>query len=315
MRDILTVTLNPALDLATEVAHVQPNVKLRCGPPDLDPGGGGLNVARAIHQLGGSARCFVALGGDTGQSLLNLLTRAGLTPVVHDAPGETRQSLAVSDLETNDQFRFMLPGPEWSRADIDGARKALLDAATGDGFLVLSGSGPAGAAPDLYARICEDFAGTGEEIILDTSGPALAHLAAGQAKPPFVLRMDQHEAEELARRPLASRADSAAFARSLVERGAARLVIVARGADGSTMADAERKLHVTAAPVRVNSKVGAGDSFVGGFTMALARGGSVEAALSHGAAAASAAVMTPGTQLCHREDMERLLPECRVSEL
>ncbi|QQA43736.1 1-phosphofructokinase family hexose kinase [Pelagovum pacificum] len=315
MRDILTVTLNPALDLATSVAHAQPNVKLRCGPPDTDPGGGGLNVARAIHQLGGEARCFVALGGDTGQSLLNLLSRAGLNPVVHAAPGETRQSLAVTDLSTNDQFRFMLPGPEWESRDIAAVRQAILDAATGDGYLVLSGSGPSGAAPDLYARICHDFAGTSEEIILDTSGPALAHLAAGQEKPPFVLRMDQHEAEELARRPLASRRDSAIFARSLVQRGAARMVIVARGADGSVMAEADRLLHVSAAPVVVNSKVGAGDSFVGGFTMALASGEPVETALSWGAAAASAAVTTPGTQLCHRVDLDRLLPACVVSEL
>ncbi|KAA9010075.1 1-phosphofructokinase family hexose kinase [Histidinibacterium aquaticum] len=315
MRDILTVTLNPALDLATSVAHVQPNVKLRCSPPDTDPGGGGLNVARAIHQMGGQSRCFVALGGDTGQALLNLLTSAGLTPVVYEAPGETRQSLAVTDLSTMDQLRFMLPGPEWHRSDIDAVREALREAATGDGYLVLSGSGPSGAAPDLYARICGDFAETDEEIILDTSGPALAHLAAGQKKPPYVLRMDQHEGEELARRPLASREESAGFAASLVRRGAARLVIIARGADGSVMATADRRLHVSAAPVVVNSKVGAGDSFVGGFTMALARGQDEAEAMRWGAAAASAAVTTPGTQLCHLEDVERCLPDCRLSEL
>ncbi|SLN27328.1 1-phosphofructokinase family hexose kinase [Roseisalinus antarcticus] len=315
MRDILTVTLNPALDLATSVNHIQPNVKLRCAPPDTDPGGGGLNVARAIHQIGGASRCFVALGGDTGQALLKLLLAAGLTPVVHPAPGETRQSLAVTDLSNMDQMRFMLPGPDWDLGHIDAMRTALRKAATGDGYLVLSGSGPSGAAPDLYARICSDFAETEEEIILDTSGPALAHLAAGQAKPPFVLRMDQHEAEDLARRPLSSRTDSAAFAASLVRRGAARLVIVARGADGSVMAQADRKLHVSAAPVTVNSKVGAGDSFVGGFTLALARGASVAEAMRYGSAAASAAVMTPGTQLCHLEDTERNLPECQVTDL
>jgi len=315
MRDILSVTLNPALDLATSVAGVQPNVKLRCSPPETDPGGGGLNVARAVKQLGGAARCFVALGGDTGHALLTLLKAAGLTPVVHEAPGETRQSLAVTDLSSGDQFRFMLPGPDWSRADIDAARTALKEAATGDGYLVLSGSGPSGAAPDLYARICGDFADTEEDVILDTSGPTLAHLAAGQEKPPFVLRMDQHEGEELARRPLARREDSAAFARSLVERGAARVVIIARGADGSVMATADRRVHVSAAPVKVNSMVGAGDSFVGGFTMGLAQGEPLEEALRFGAAAASAAVTTPGTQLCRREDFDRLLPACVITPL
>lgn len=315
MRDILTVTLNPALDLATSVSEVVPGVKLRCSPPDTDPGGGGINVARAITQLGGRARAFVALGGDTGQTLLNRLKAAGLTPVVYPSPGETRQSLAVHDLSRNEQLRFMLPGPEWDAEDILKVRAAIREAAPEEGFLVLSGSGPTGAAPDLYARICEDLAESGVEIVLDTSGPALFHLAAGQANPPMVLRMDQHEAEELAHRPLPSRRDSARFADSLVERGAARWVIVARGADGSVMADGRRHLHVAAAKVEVRSRVGAGDSFVGGFVKALAEGKPVEVALQHGSAAASAAVTTEGTQLCWPADTERLFHESPVTEI
>ena len=315
MRDILTVTLNPALDLATSVNEVIPGVKLRCSHPDIDPGGGGINVARAVTQLGGKARAFVALGGDTGQALLHLLEKRGLTPVVYEAPGETRQSLAVTDISQSEQLRFMLPGPEWGTEDILLVRKAIHDAAPDDGFLVLSGSGPTGAAPDLYARICEDFAGSSVKVILDTSGPSLFHLAAGQKMPPMVLRMDQHEAEELAHRPLPSRRDSARFAASLVDRGAAQLMIVARGPDGSVMADGNRHLHVAAAKVEVRSRVGAGDSFVGGFVKALAEEKPVELALQHGSAAASAAVMTEGTQLCHSEDAARLFNESPVTEI
>lgn len=315
MRDILTVTLNPALDLATSVTHVQANVKLRCSPPDLDPGGGGLNVSRAIHLLGGHSRSFVALGGDTGQALLKLLHEFGLDPVIHEAPGETRQSLAVTDLSNHDQFRFMLPGPDWSRGDLDAARAAIKAAAPKDGYLVLSGSGPSGAAPDLYARICGDFADTDVKLVLDTSGPTLAHLAAGQEKPPLVLRMDSHEAEELARRPLPSRKDSALFAHTLVGRGAADVVIVARDADGSVLATEGRLIHVAAAKVDVVSKVGAGDSFIGALVLALAHEQSLDTAMANGACAASAAVMSPGTQLCSKANFDRLLPECVVTDL
>ena len=314
MQDILTVTLNPALDLATSVSEVEPGIKLRCSHPDTDPGGGGINVARAITQLGGQARAFVALGGDTGQALLHQLEARGLSPVVYDAPGETRQSLAVTDLSKNEQLRFMLPGPEWRAADLLLARAAILEAAPA-GFLVLSGSGPTGASPDLYARICEDFADSEVKIILDTSGPSLSHLAAGQPKPPFVLRMDQHEAEDLARHPLPSRQDSARFAKSLVDRGAAEMVIVARGADGSVMSDKDRSLFVAAAKVEVRSRVGAGDSFVGGFVKALAEGKPAEEALQWGSAAASAAVMTEGTQLCLPEDAKRLFELSPVSDI
>ncbi|WP_084861054.1 1-phosphofructokinase family hexose kinase [Salibaculum halophilum] len=315
MHDILTVTLNPAFDLSTSVAQMEANAKMRCAPPETDPGGGGLNVARAIHQLGGASRAFVALGGDTGTALEHLLRDTGLDIVVHAAPGDTRQSLAVTDLSTNDQFRFMLPGPDWTGADIRRVRDAIRDSATRDGFIVLSGSGPHGASPDLYARICHDVRETGARVVLDTSGPALAHLAAGQDTPPFLLRMDSHEAETLARRPLRSRADSAAFAERLVRQGAAQLVIVARGADGSVLSDGTRQLRVNAANIAVRSRVGAGDSFVGGFVMALAQDHPVDEAFRRGSAAASAACMTEGTQLCLPQDFEALLEQTEVEVL
>ncbi len=315
MRPILTVTLNPALDIATSVGHVSPGIKLRCAAPQMDPGGGGLNVARAIHQLGGQARAFVALGGDTGRTLERLIREAGLDPVIYPAPGETRQSLAVTDLGLNDQFRFMLPGPHWSAADVGAACDAIAAEATGDGFVVLSGSGPSGVPPDLYATLAARLQAQGAQVIIDTSGPPLAFLGRGQPNWPYVLRMDQAEAEGLALRALPLRTDTAAFGAELIDRKAADIVIIARGAEGSVLVSATKRLHVAAARVPVRSKVGAGDSFVGGFVMALAEGQSIETALSHGAAAASAAVMTEGTELCTPAGFAEALPQCLVTSV
>jgi 6-phosphofructokinase 2 len=307
MRDILTVTLNPALDIATSVDHVVPGVKLRCSQPQTDPGGGGINVARAIQLLGGKARAFVALGGDTGQSLRNLLDSFDMDLVVYEAPGETRQSIAVTDISLKDQFRFMLPGPHWKLPDIDKVTEAIRAAAPADGYVVLSGSGPSGSRADLYSRICGALSDTGAKVIVDTSGPALTLLALGQMNPPYVLRMDQAEAESLTRYALPRREDTAEFAQELVERGATCHDHHLGGADGSVVATANERLYVTAAEVQVKSKVGAGDSFVGGFTYALARGLSLGEAMSQGSAAASTAVMTDGTELCRKEDAAALL--------
>ena len=124
------------------------------------------------------------------------------------------------------------------------------------------------------------------------------------------LRMDDLEAEELAGRPLPTRRDTADFAQELVVLGLADCVLIARGADGNVMATREGRWVADAARVKIASKVGAGDSFVAGFTWALARGLDLPQALKHGAAAASAAVMTPATELCHGEDIEALLPQC-----
>lgn len=307
MTQIITVTLNPALDIATSVDKVVPDHKLRCAPPQMDPGGGGINVARAIRQLGGEATAFVALGGDTGRSLRGLLETAGLPLIVYDAPGDTRQSLAVTDLSLKEQFRFMLPGPHWTDADVDAACAAIVDRVTPGDFVVLSGSGPSGAQADLYARLCRDLKQAGARIIVDTSGPALAILALGFAGQPFVLRMDQAEAESLTRYPLPRREDTARVARELVRRGAAEVVIIARGADGNVLATAEGAWFCPAVNVVVKSKVGAGDSFVGGFTLAVSQGADLQTALAHGSAAASAACMTEGTELCLRSDFDDCL--------
>ncbi|MBV2359298.1 1-phosphofructokinase family hexose kinase [Thalassococcus sp. CAU 1522] len=316
MTEILTITLNPALDLSTSAPQVVPGPKLRCAAPVVEPGGGGINVSRVVHILGGASRCLVALGGKTGERLGALLGAAGLDVVAMPAPGETRQSLAVTDDGSGAQYRFVLPGPRWGEGDVAAALQLAQDTATANAIVVVSGSAPPGVPVDFTARLTAALTPQGARVIADTSGAALAHLAeGGRAAMPEILRMDSEEAEGLAGRALPERRDSADFAASLVARGAARQVIVARGADGSVLASGDGHWHVLAADVPVRSKIGAGDSFVGAFTFALARGDTPDRALAWGQAAASATVTTEGTQLCPRALVQELLPACPVTPL
>lgn len=300
---ILTVTLNPAFDLATSIDRVLPDVKLRCSAPKADPGGGGINVSRAIKRLLGESRAAVSLGGSTGERLGEMLAEEGVPTVALPAPGETRLSLAVTETRTGAQFRFMLPGPVWSAEDADAAVAAVADAAEPGSFVVLSGSTPPGVAEDFSTRLVRGVPEA--QVVVDTSGAALATAAAAKVGL-AVLRMDGEEAEELAGKPLLSRADSAGFAADLVAAGAADVVMVARGGDGNILASAEGVWHAEALRVHVVSKVGAGDSFVAGYTLARARGEDLPGALAWAAAAATAACMTPATELCRLEDVERL---------
>ena len=310
---ILTLTLNPALDMSCDVPSLVPDQKLRCTEPLLDPGGGGLNVSRAIAVLGGESLALVALGGLTGDRLAGLIRREGVPFLALTAPGETRQSLTVTAADTGAQYRFMLPGPIWSDADQERVF-LLLRASTRAGAIgVISGSQPPGVPVDFPARLARSMPGL--NVVLDTSGAALREAVANPIPGLFVLRMDGEEAEEMAGTSLQTRAQSADFATGLVARGVARRVVVARGADGSVMAEAGQRLFVKAASVVVKSKVGAGDSFVAGFVLALARGLDAAHALSQGSASASAAVMTDATQLCRPADVARLLGECVVSEV
>ncbi|MCB2116248.1 MAG: 1-phosphofructokinase family hexose kinase [Rhodobacteraceae bacterium] len=311
---ILTVTLNPALDLATSADEVRAGPKLRCEAPRADAGGGGINVSRVIHRLRGESTAFVALAGPTGDRVEALMRKERLSVERHEAPAETRQSLSVTDRSTGRQFRFVMPGPAWTKAAARALGDAIVRAAPAGGYVVLSGSLPPGIAPDLPAQMARRIAPAGGRLILDTSGETLSRAAATR-HPAHVLRMDEAEAEALAGARLPSRRDSADFAESLVRRGAARVVVIARGAEGSVLVTAEGRWFAEAADVPVASKIGAGDSFLAAFTLALARGRALPRALQEGMAAASATVMTEATELCHAADVRRLIAACPVTPI
>ncbi|TJZ90501.1 1-phosphofructokinase family hexose kinase [Paracoccus gahaiensis] len=311
---ILTVTLNPALDLSTAADAVVPDLKLRCDKPRIDPGGGGINVSRAIQIVGGQSTAIVALGGATGTRMADMLKAAGLKLLRLTAPGETRQSLAVTDRATGGQYRFVLPGPEWHMAQVATAIAAIAEAALAGGWVVVSGSNPPGVVPGFEQMLTVRLKDGRAKLLVDTSGEALRAMA-GSSIPVDVLRMDSHEAEGLAGRPLPLRSDSAGFAANLVRDGAARAVIVARGADGSVIAGLDGAWHAATAPVSVVSAVGAGDSFVAGFVLAMARDWPVQEALALGTAAASAAVMTPATELCHASDVRHFYSQRIITRL
>lgn len=310
---ILTLTLNPALDMASDVPQMIPDEKLRCTDPRLDPGGGGLNVSRAIHALGGESLALVALGGLTGDRLAELIRREGVMFLGITGPGETRQSLTVTETESGRQYRFMLPGPVWGPPDQDRVFMLLRAAGKPGGFAVISGSQPPGVPKNFPALLAGAMAGM--RVVLDTSGAALVEAVTNPLPGLEVLRMDDDEAAHLAGHSLDSRTATADFAQSLIARGIARKVIVARGSDGSVLVGPEGRLFCKAPKVKLRSRVGAGDSFVGGYVLGLARGLTEAEALSQAVAAAAAAVMSEATELCGAEDVARLLPEAWVEAI
>ncbi len=319
MPDILTITLNPAVDMSTATDCLKPGQKLRCDAPSSDPGGGGINVSRVIATLGGHSRALVAMGGLAGQALKTLLEEEDLDVLPFHAPGNTRASFAVRDRSTGQQYRFVLPGPQWGETRLADVLRLSAEAAPIGGYVVLSGSLPPGIPDDFPLHLARAIAPRRAELIADISGAALATLCARPAKiaadPIALLRMNRSEARSVAGRPLAKREDSAGFASALVHKGVAKLVVVARGADGSVLATPDGCFHCTPPEVEVVSKIGAGDSFVGAFTLALAHGLPPQEALRRGTAASSAAVLTEATELCTRADADRLLPLCRVEPL
>ena len=315
MSRIVTVTLNPALDISVETEAVTPGPKLRCVAPRFDPGGGGVNISRAVALLGGRSLAAVAASGPNGEQVLSLLAEDGVTATPLPAPGPSRMSLAVTQAD-GAQFRFVLPGPEWTPAACAALEVRMADLVSPGDLLCLSGSGAAGAPADFYLRLARQAKAEGARVLLDTSGAPLAAAAAATDRPVSVLRMDQEEAEGLAGRPLPALADLAAMGRQLTQGGAADTAVIAAGAEGSVLVGPDGTAWHAAPPkVPVLSKVGAGDSFVGALVLSLSRGEAPERALAHGVAAAAAAVQTPGTRLCDPDETRRLRDLIRAAPL
>lgn len=297
MSRILTVTLNPALDLTTSVERLEEGHKMRCAPPALEPGGGGANVSRAIAHLGGTSRAFICIGGPLGLSYKALFKDEGLPALWHDNGVPTRQSIAVHDRATGGQYRFVMPGEPWSERVWQGALESLMRAIGRDDLVVLSGSQPPGVPDDFPTRLCAIANRMGARVIVDTSGKPLAE-AAKPGAGAHVLRMDHYEGMELMGWREFGEPEAERLARELVARGAAEIALVAFGAKGTWMASATEAWRAAPPKVEVNSTTGAGDSFVGAFALGLRQGMSLPETLAFSVAAAADAVTTAGTELC-----------------
>lgn len=300
---IAALALNPALDVSTATDTVRPIHKLRCDAPAIDPGGGGINVARVIHRLGGAAAALFPAGGATGALLVQMLADEGIAADTVAFDALTRISFAVTEKQSADQYRFVLPGPAVPAAALEALAALLARRLQVARLLVVSGSLPPGL-PDAYLRdIGRSAARAHVRIVLDTS---VRLTEVGRALGAWALKPSLSELEAEAGEPLADPAAITRAARALIEDGAAQFVFVSEGSAGATLVTRHEMMKVFAPDVEPVSAIGAGDSLVAGLSVALERGWAPIDALRYGVAAGSAALLTPGTQLALREDVERL---------
>src|SRR6516162_5977154 len=303
MQPIVTLTMNPAFDIATATDRVVPAHKLRCAAPRYDPGGGGINVARGVHALGGGAIAIFPAGGAAGEMIRHLLEQEGVAHHPIAIAGFTRESLAVDERETGRQYRFILPGPEISERDQERCLDELSLLAPKADFIVASGSLPIGVSDDFYTRVPELANKLGKRLILDTSGSALKKAGGGI----YLLKPSLRELEDLSGREIRSEGDQERAARQIVERGRSEVVVLSLGAEGALLATADGCERFAAIPVETaRSTVGAGDSMLAGIVLGLSRGLPLHEAVRFGMAAGAAALFGVGTELCRRADVERL---------
>jgi 6-phosphofructokinase 2 len=300
---IATLTMNPALDVTTRVDKLVPTHKLRCGEPRYDPGGGGINVARVLHRLGGETVAVFPAGGHTGAQIETLLREQGVPAAPVRIAGTTRESITVDEEETGEQYRFVLPGPTLSDDEQAGLIHAIETLASPPTYVVASGSLPPDCDPALFPRLAAHCRGLGARLVIDTSGPALAACRGANA---YLIKPSLAELAGLLDREVAGEAAEAEAARTLIEQRFAEVVVLSLGERGALLVTASHEQRFAAIPVEVVSTVGAGDSMVAAIVLALAEGRELVDAVRFGIAAGAATLMNEGTGLACREDVERL---------
>jgi len=307
MNKIITLTLNPALDKSISVPELVPEKKLRCTDAKVEPGGGGINVSRAIHKLGGKSEAVYLSGGYTGKHFEELMTAENIVSVILPMREATRENFVVLDASANLQYRFGMQGPELSEPEWQQALDHIKEQ-NEVAYIVASGSLPPGVPVDFFGRLAVIAKQKNARLIVDTSGEALQHAVKEGL---FLIKPNLGELSNLYGKEKLAKEEVLNAARSIIAGGGCEIMVVSMGAEGAMLITIDKQLQVKPPDVTIHSTVGAGDSMVGAMVLALWNGWSLEDVLYYGVAAGSAATLNAGTELCKKEDTERLFKQLK----
>ncbi len=312
MSTIVTLTMNPALDVFLEVPRLGPEVKMRASRPIYRPGGGGINVSRAIRHLGGHSTALFPASGATGDMIVTLLRRESIDVDFIQVSEPAREDVNVTERATGLEYRFVVPGPELGIEEWQRCLRAVQTFSPKPDYVIASGSLPPGVPVDFFGRLAVIARENGFRLIVDSSGEPLRHAAVPGT---FIVKPNVKELVAMTGIESLDPARIGAAASQLVEKAAVAAVVVSMGSFGAVFADRSEVRRIAAPTVPVLSHIGAGDSMVAGMVVALARGESLANAVRYGVAAGTAAVMTAGHHLCNAADTDRLYEQMTAPEL
>lgn len=303
MMNILTLTMNPAIDRSFQVRHVSPEKKLPCTDIRYDPGGGGINISRVIKRLGGESLAVYLAGTPSREKLYELLLREEVSQhSIHTTAG-CGENLIVFEETSGLQYRYTLPGSPVAEEDWEYCMEWLGNLDPAPDWLVASGPLPPGVTGDFYHYLARLARTRGSNFCLDTAGqPLRSALEEGV----HLLKLNLRELEELAGQSLPEETMYEEVAHRLVKEGHCEKVVLSLGAAGAFAVDGGRVLRLRPPMVRLVSRIGAGDSMMAAMVLALSKDETFADAVRYGVAAGAATVMRPGNEFCTREDVMKL---------
>ena len=307
MKPIVTLTVNPAIDAFCLADEVVPVRKVRTREEYYVPGGGGINVSRAVKELGGETVAFYMAGGLTGQALEGMIERLGIAGVRVPIAEATRVSHLVHETSTGQEYRFTPEGPEVTEAEWQHLLEVLsvIDAE----YMIASGSLARGMPVDFYARVARMVKEHGGRMVVDTSGAPL-HWALEEGV--HIIKPSRRELEHLVGRKIAAPMDEEAMAAEVVRAGRAEIVVLTLGAQGVVVATRDGVQRYEAPKVDTKSPTGAGDAFTAGMIYGLVNGKPLDRAVMLGIAAGAATAAAPGTSLATKPAVDAVFAQVKA---
>ena len=302
MSSIITITFSPCIDKSTSIPVLIAEKKLKCSAPKLEPGGGGINVARAIKKLGGEATAIFPAGGYTGKFFNHLLEKENIPAVIIESAKETRENIIVLDKSSNNQYRFGMPGTELGENEWKQCLKAVEEIENAE-FIIASGSLPPGVPQNIYTQIARIAKNNKAKFIVDTSGEALKQALDEGV---YLIKPNLGELCTLAGKKDLPIDEVKDIAREIIAKGRCEVMVVSMGADGAMLVTNEIAQTISAPNVIRKSTVGAGDCMVAGIVFYLSQGKSLVESAQYGVACGTAATMNSGTELCRKKDADKL---------
>ncbi len=311
---IYTLTMNPSIDVDLQVAELIPDDSNRVQSHRNYPGGKGLNVSRVVKEMGGATMALTLLGGHTGDKVASLLRNQKVPFESLEVVGETRTNIFITDRSKNTITRINERGETLS----DRAIRLLFDKLDlidlrQISYLVLGGSLPGQTSKDLYLRIIRRLNAKNDpcKILLDADGETLRKALPSK---PAIIKPNTHEAGRALGRNIETLDEVYEAAKEFQAMGI-ETVIISMGQDGALVTGVDGTWHATAPDVETISAVGAGDSFIAGFLSSLVLGLDSGTALKRACAAGAATATTPGTELCHAADIQRLAQKVTLKQI
>ncbi|WP_249030025.1 1-phosphofructokinase [Tannockella kyphosi] len=305
---IITVTLNPAIDKTAQLEMLEVNELNRLTNVILDAGGKGINVSKAIQELGGTSICTGFIAGTNGKWIQDELVEKGLECRFKEVPGNTRMNLKVLDKEMN-LTELNETGLPISKEDIESFTEQLINMCNPGDTVVLAGSVPAGVEKNIYFDLTKLLKSKGMKVVLDADGELFdLGIEAG----PSVIKPNKYElCKYFDLSKDISDEEMVEHAKKLLDKGM-ETIAISLGSRGAIFVRKEKVAYVKGLKIKAHSAVGAGDSMVGAISYAMEQQLNFEDFITLAVATSAGAVMTEGTKAPSIDVVKGLMEQVEI---